>query len=168
VPVQEYRMALLDFIESEGRDLIEMFGASDLLRDLRARILGPDLGAGGKLTSRILQHTGARTPLALRAQDFNMGAEDVYRGQLSRSHLAEALEYLLKDCETVKNFGCLPGRFCHTGLSSLLGGRDMIEFVREAQSELKRTGELGGCRLVLTQLLLLVIGMHGENARITG
>ena len=97
-----------------------------------------------------------------------MAAEDVYRGPLRRSHLAEALEYLLKDCETVKNFGCLPGRFCHTGLSSLLGGRDMIEFVREAQSELKRTGELGGCRSVLTQLLLLVIGMHGENARITG
>jgi hypothetical protein len=168
VHVQEYRMALLDFIESEGRDLMEMFGAGDLLRDLRARIQSPELGAGGKLTSRILEHAGARTPLALRAQDFNMGAEDVYRGQLRRSHLAEALEYLLKDCETVKNFGCLPGRFCHTGLSSLLGGRDMIEFVREAQAELKRTGELGGCRSVLTQLLLLVIGMHGENARITG
>jgi hypothetical protein len=168
VHVQEYRMALLDFIESEGRDLIEMFGAGDLLRDLRARILSPELGAGGKLTSRILQHAGARSPLAMRAQDFNMGAEDVYRGDLRRSHLAEALEYLLKDCETVKNFGCLPGRFCRTGLPVLLGGRDVIEFVREAQSELKRTGELGGCRPVLTQLLLLVIGMHGENARITG
>ena len=168
VHVQEYRTALLDFIESEGRDLMEMFGAGDLLRDLRARIQSPELGAGGKLTRRILEHAGARTPLALRAQDFNMAAEDVYRGPLRRSHLAEALEYLLKDCETVKNFGCLPGRFCHTGLSSLLGGRDMIEFVREAQSELKRTGELGGCRSVLTQLLLLVIGMHGENARITG
>lgn len=168
VHVQDYRMALLDFIESEGRDLIEMFGADELLRDLRARILDPALGAGEKLTGRILKHVGARAPLALRAQEFNMGAEDVYRGELRRSHLAEALDYLLKDCETVKNFGCLPGRFCRTGLPVLLGGRDMIEFVREARSELKRTGELGECRPVLIQLLLLVIGMHGENARIIG
>jgi hypothetical protein len=168
VHVQDYRMALLDFIESEGRDVIELFGASDLLRDLRARITDPELGAGGKLTRRILKHAGARTPLALRAQEFNMGAEDVYRGELRTAHLAEALDYLLEDCETVKNFGCLPAQFCRTGLPALLGGRDVMEFAREARTELKRTGELGGCRPVLIQLLLLVIGMHSENARIIG
>ncbi len=168
VHVQEYRMALLDFIESEGRDVIELFGAGELLRDLRARITDPEQGAGGKLTRRILDHAGARTPLALRAQEFNMGAEEVYRGELRRSHLAEALDYLLEDCETVKNFGCLPAQFCRTGLPALLGGRDIMEFAREVRAELKRTGELGGCRPVLIQLLLLVIGMHAENARITG
>jgi len=168
VHVLEYRMALLDFIESEGRDVIELFGAGELLRDLRARITDPEHGAGGKLTRRILDHAGARTPLALRAQDFNMGAEAVYRGELRRSHLAEALDYLLEDCETVKNFGCLPAQFCRTGLPALLGGRDIMEFAREARTELKRTGELGGCRPVLIQLLLLVIGMHSENARLSG
>ncbi len=167
VHVQEYRMALLEFIESEGRDVIELFGADDLLRDLRARITDPELGAGGKLTRRILDHAGARTPLALRAQDFNMAAEDIYRGDLRTAHLAEALDYLLEDCKTVKNFGCLPAQFCRTGLPALLGGRDIMEFAREAQSELKRTGELGGCRPVLIQLLLLIIGMHSENARIS-
>jgi hypothetical protein len=35
-----------------------------------------------------------------------MAAEDVYRDGLRRSYLAEALEYLREDCETVKNFGC--------------------------------------------------------------
>lgn len=97
-----------------------------------------------------------------------MAAEEVYRGESRwRAHLAEALDYLLEDCETVKNFGCLPAQFCRTG-SLLLGGRDIMEFAREARAELKRTGELGGCRPVLIQLLLLVIGMHAENARITG
>ncbi len=168
VHVLEYRMALLEFIESEGRDLIELFGAGELLRDLRARIMDPGLGAGGKLTRRILEHAGARNPLSLRAQDFNMGAEDVYRGELRCAHLAEALEYLMEDCETVRNFGCLPGQFCRTGLPALLGGRDIMEFVRDARAELKRTGELGGCRTALIQLLLLVIGMHSENARIIG
>ena len=167
VHVSEYRMALLDFIESEGRDVIELFGAQELLRDLRARVADPELGAGGKLTRRILDHAGARTPLALRAQDFNMAAEDVYRGGLRAAHLAEALDYLEEDCQTVRDFGCLPAQFCRTKLPALLGGRDIMEFAREAKAELNRTGELGGCRPVLIQLLLLIIGMHGENARIS-
>ncbi|MDP3430102.1 MAG: hypothetical protein Q8R89_07205, partial [Desulfomicrobium sp.] len=168
VHVQEYRLALLEFIESEGRDLIELFGAGDLLRDLRARIHDPGLGAEGKLTRRILKHVGARSALSLRAQEFNMGAEEVYRGELHRAHLGEALDYLLEDCETVKNFGCLPAGFCRAGLPALLGGRDIVDFVREARDRLARTGELGEPRSVLTQLLLLVIGMHMENTRISG
>lgn len=166
VHVQEYRIALLEFMESEGRDLIELFGARELLRDLRARILDPALGVGGRLTRRILDHAGARNPLSLRAQEFNMGAEEVYRGELQRSHLAEALDYLLDDCETIKNFGCLPAGFCRAGLPALLGGRDVADFVREARDRLTRTGETGESRTVLTQLLLLVIGMHLENTRI--
>ena len=166
--VQEYRLALLDFIEREGADLVELFGARALLADLRSRILDPAQGAGGKLTRRILERTGARSPLALRGRDFNMAAEDVYRGELRRAHLAEALEYLREDCETVRNFGCLPDRFCRGGLAALLGGRDILDFARQAADELRQTGELNGCRPVLTRLLLLVIGMHRENARICG
>ena len=117
---------------------------------------------------RILEHVGARSALSLRAQEFNMGAEEVYRGELRRSHLVEALDYLLEDSETVKNFGCLPAGFCRTGLPALLGGRDIVDFVREARDQLARTGELGETRSVLTQLLLLVIGMHMETTRISG
>jgi hypothetical protein len=50
VHVPDYRMALLDFIETEGRDVIELFGAQELLRDLRARITGGMCdGRGGQL-----------------------------------------------------------------------------------------------------------------------
>jgi len=168
VHVQDYRLALLDFIEQEGSDLIELFGAAEMLADLRARILDPKLGVGGKLTRRIMSRTGSRSPLFLRARDFNMAAEDVYRGELRRSHLAEALQYLREDCETVHNFGCLPEQFCRTGLAALLGGRNIEDFAREAERELESTGELHGCRPVLLRLLLLVIGMHRDNARIFG
>jgi hypothetical protein len=166
--VAEYRLALLDFIEEQGADLIEMFGVRELLADLRARIMDPELGAAGKLTARVLARTGARTPLALRGRDFNMAAEDVYRGELQVSQLSEALQYLREDCEVVRNFGCLPDRFCRSGLASLLNGQDISDFSRQAHEELHRTGELRQCRPALTQLLLLVIGMHRDNARIHG
>jgi hypothetical protein len=126
------------------------------------------VGASGKLTRRILDRTGARSPLSLRGREFNMAAEDVYRGELRRAYLEEALDYLVEDCETVMNFGCLPGQFCRTGLPALLGGRDLLDFVRQARGELRQTGEFGGSRLVLTQLLILVMGMHRDNARIRG
>jgi hypothetical protein len=168
VHVQEYRLALIDFIHSEGADLVELFGAGELLRNLRARILDPSQGASGKLTRRILDRTGARSPLSLRGREFNMAAEDVYRGELRRAYLEEALDYLADDCETVRNFGCLPGQFCRTGLPALLGGRDLLDFVHQARGELRQTGEFGGSRLVLTQLLILVMGMHRDNARIRG
>ena len=168
VHVQEYRLALIDFIHAEGADLVELFGAEELLRNLRARILDPSQGASGKLTRRILDRTGARSPLSLRGREFNMAAEDVYRGELRRDYLEEALDYLAEDCETVRNFGCLPEQFCRTGLPALLGGRDLLDFVRQARGELRQTGEFGGSRLVLTQLLILVMGMHRDNARIRG
>lgn len=168
VHVQEHRLALLDFIETEGADLVELFGARDLLDDLRARVLDPALAAAGKLTRRVLERTGARSPLSLRGREFNLAAEDVYRGELRQTYLAEALEYLRQDCQTVTNFGCLPDQFCREGLAALLGGRDILDFTRQAGDELRQTGELSDCRLVLTQLLLLVIGMHRDSARIYG
>jgi hypothetical protein len=168
VHVLEYRLGLLDFIEREGADLVEMFGAAGLLADLRARILDPRLGAAGKLTRRVLERTGAPSPLSLRGREFNMAAEDVYRGELRLAYLAEALEYLRQDCRTVKDFGCLPEQFCRGGLAGLLGGRDILDFMRDVSDELRQTGELKGCRRSLTQLLLLVVGMHRDNARIHG
>lgn len=68
-------------------------------------------------------------------------------GKLRRAYLEEALDYLAEDCETVRNFGCLPGQFCRTGLPALLGGRDILDFVRQAQGELRQTGELAAVAL---------------------
>lgn len=166
--VQEYRLALLDFISSEGADLVEMFDARSLLDDLRARIRDPRLSVAGKLTKRVLGRAGARSPLALPARDFNVAAEMVYRDELRLSYLDEALGYLLDDCRTVADFGCLPEQFCRTGLPALLGGQNLLDFAREARDELSRTGGFGGCRQVLTQLLLLVIGMHRRDAALRG
>lgn len=165
---QEYRQGLLDFIENEGADVVEMCGARNLLADLRRRITLPALGAGGKLTRRVLDATGAKSPLDLRARDFNAATEEIYREDLRLDLLKEALDYLEEDCRTVTDFGCLPGSFCRAGLPALLGGRDLNEFVLQIRRELQDTGNIASARTTLTQLLLLIIGMHAENARICG
>lgn len=166
VHVQEYRLAALDFVLREGGDVVEMFAAQSLLSELQGRILDPARSASGKLTRRVLDRTGASSPLKLRAKDFNTAAEEVYREELRRDYLLEGLNYVAEDCQTVKNFGCLPEQFCRNGLARLLGGRDIVECIREAMDELRTTGELNRSRFVLTQLLLLIIGMHRDGARL--
>lgn len=163
---QEYRLSLIEFIEREGADLVEMCQAKGLLADLRLRVLEPRRGAGGKLTDRILDRIGAKTPHHVRAREFNLAAEDLYRSELRLELLAEAMDYLEEDCRTVTDFGCLPGQFCRTGLPALLGGRDVLEFMAEARRELREHKEINRSRGVLTNLLLLVIGMHADNARV--
>lgn len=163
---QEYRLALIEFIEREGADLIELCQAKGLLADLRLRILEPRRGAGGALADRILDRAGARTPHHLRAREFNLAAEDLYRSDLRLDLLAEAMDYLEEDCRTVKNFGCLPGQFCRVGLPALLGGRDVLDFMAEARRELRDRKEISRSRGVLASLLLLIIGMHADNARV--
>jgi hypothetical protein len=48
----------------------------------------------------------------------------------------------------------------------LLGGRDVLDFMAEAKRELRDRKELSRSRGVLTSLLLLIIGMHADNARV--
>jgi hypothetical protein len=162
---QEYRLGLIEFIEREGADLIELCQAKGLLADLRLRVLEPRRGAGGTLTTRILDRAGAKTPHHLRAREFNLAAEDLYRSDLRQDFLLEAMDYVAEDCRTVKNFGCLPGQFCRAGLPALLGGRDVLDFVAEARRELREHKEISASRRVLTSLLVLIIGMHADNAR---
>lgn len=160
---QEYRMGLIRVLREDGADLIENLGMDAPLRNLEYRLQHPETQASGTLTAGILQKAGAKTPFRLNKEEFNTAAERYYRDDLRQSYLHEGMRFFLKDCETVDAFGCLPEKFCHTGLHQLLGGANIVEYVRRIEddlvkeklplAELQRTGHL----------LLLVIGMHLNN-----
>jgi hypothetical protein len=152
VHVQEYRLALLDFMENDCPDLVDMFGIRDSLIRLRAGIQDPRLGAAGKLTRRILDHAGVRSPFSLRGWEFNMAAEEVYRHQLRRDYLLEALDYTAEDSTALARH--LP----HTDV-------DIPALIQEGRNALHRTGDLTPCVPALTGLLLTIIGIHKQEAR---
>ena len=76
----EYLKALLKVLQEDAADLIEILKLADLIRDLGERLEYPGIhSAAAKLVAAILQEAGARSPLSLKAEDFNLAAEKYYR-----------------------------------------------------------------------------------------
>ncbi|HJV67413.1 MAG TPA: hypothetical protein VJ550_16880 [Geomonas sp.] len=98
VKVNQYRLALLDVLKEDAADLIEMMGLSETISDLRQRLAVPEgFSAEGKLTRGILEEVNAKTPMKVKADEFNRGAERYYRGTLRRRHLEEGVRFLRQD-----------------------------------------------------------------------
>ncbi len=94
----DYRRALLAFLKDEAADLVESFGAQELLRRLETRLDDPEReSAAGKLTRGILDEAGASSWTGLSGAEFNLAAESYYRGTLRARHLREGLAQLETD-----------------------------------------------------------------------
>ncbi len=98
VRLAEYRQALVEIIRDDAPDLIESFGAEPLIESVQRRLAEPELhGVAGKLTTGILESSGARSPMHLSADEFNESAEEYYRGALRRRHVEEAMDLVLEN-----------------------------------------------------------------------
>ena len=85
---QEYLIGLTRLIQAEASDLIEMFGLKELLNDLGKRIQNPqEFSVSGRFTKAILDTVGAKSPMKVDADAFNLSAETYYRSSLKRDHL---------------------------------------------------------------------------------
>lgn len=92
VHVKEYRDALLRYLRAEAGDVIGMFGAGDLLRDMQERIDRPHgYSAHDKLTGGILDAAGVDSAFSLSAEEFNASAERYYRDRLRKTQFMEAM-----------------------------------------------------------------------------
>src|SRR5262245_66154090 len=75
-----------------------MFGLRETLADLKARLDDPaNHSAAGKLARGILENVDLRSPMQMKAEEFNLQAERYYRDTLRRRHIAEAFEFLIND-----------------------------------------------------------------------
>ncbi|MBP8980137.1 MAG: hypothetical protein KBG09_02705 [Syntrophobacterales bacterium] len=99
----EYRRALLKLIREDGADLLEMFDMGEVMEDLSRRLEEPeDHSAVDRLTAGILRKSGAASPLAQSASDFNLAAERYYREELRLRHCEESLNFLAEDLQTLE------------------------------------------------------------------
>jgi hypothetical protein len=140
----DYRRALMQTLLEDGADLIEMFGLRETVADLKARLDDPaNATAAGKLMRGILENTGLRSPMRLKAEEFNLQAERYYRDTLRRKHTAEAFGFLIDDLRALEKSAaqadgavrkalrdCLKGRRA-TEVAERLGARVMTEEATE-------------------------------------
>ena len=106
IDLRAFRLALVDYLESAAPDLVECLDVKGTLSDLRQRLEQPrDAAASGRLTGKILDQLGYRTPFQVPAETFNHGAETVYRETLRREHLHEAIGVLQQELEEPETLG---------------------------------------------------------------
>lgn len=93
----DYRLALVDFLRHKGVELIDTNGMAGTIELLSERLRDSRLSASGRLTAGILVKSGAKSPFDLRAEEFNLVAEEFYREDLRQQQMKEALVILAKD-----------------------------------------------------------------------
>ncbi len=126
----EYRKALWELIARDGLDLIEMMELEETMLDLKNRIEQPDeLSAAGRLTRGILADAGHRSPLSVRADEFNLAAEKFYRDKLRKKHIEEAISFLEDDILKLEQYADT-NESLREALRTINGGNKVVEYLR--------------------------------------
>ena len=134
---RHYLLALLDFVLLEGTDLIELLNLNDLMGDLRNRLEHPEqFSVAEKLTRGIVELAGAKSPMHLAAEEFNLAAEQYYRTVLRRQHLIEGLTILRDDLRSLSLSSDACGEDYNQALTYATDGRDAREFLERAWDDL--------------------------------
>lgn len=96
---QDFRLGLLEFIETKGAAVLAANQAHGVLARLRARLEDPAQSALSRLDRGVRDRLGVSDPLKAPAGDYNRAAEAYYREDLAAAHLEEALALVAKDLE---------------------------------------------------------------------
>lgn len=156
---REYCLALLNLLTEDGAELIEAAGLGGMIEDLRLRLTHPEThSATGKLTQGILNRLGARTPLKVKATEFNRAAELYYREDLSKRHLCEALSFLEQDLQRMNR--PVPRNSPLTGILE-----HPKTFFAEAWRELTTGSESSATVVALLNLMLLNFSRQADAAQ---
>jgi hypothetical protein len=106
-----YRRSVLEMISTQGQDLVELMGLEHNMKDLQTRIEpGTTTSAAARLTDAILDRTGAKNPLRVKADTFNTASEAYYREDLRIAYIREGFQDLQKDLKKAP----LPPLLIHT------------------------------------------------------
>ena len=133
----EYRRALLKILREDAADLIEMLGMRESIDELETRLNDPErYSTCGKLTSGILNMVGAKSPLALSADEFNQAAEKYYRTDLRNRHIREAFELLGEDMVKLENASDGLRQDIRSLLHSVLQETNIAKFLDGAKQEI--------------------------------
>jgi hypothetical protein len=160
---REYCRALVQLLLEDAADLIEAANLSGQMEELMLRLEQPErYSAAGKLTSGILDTVNARSPLAVSAKEFNLGAEKFYRETLRKRHMAEAFGFLEEECLKADLAADLDDTV-REALSTILEGKSALQFVTSGKREVLE--ERAPSSLLKRMIELLLVIIHQDTVR---
>jgi hypothetical protein len=170
VQIDDYRQALLQTLLEDGADLIEMFRMRETIADLKARLDdAANAGAAGKLARGILESAGEsaglRSPMRMKAEEFNLQAERYYRDTLRRRHIAEAFEFLIDDLRVVEKRAAQDAGDARNALRDCLNGRGAAKTAERLRPRIVADDATEDELRELINLTLLSIHQDMEESR---
>jgi len=161
---REYLAALVRKIRVDGAALIREIGMEETIRDLEDRVSRPEeCSAAGKLTRSILDRAGARSPMKLKAHEFNAAAERYYMNDLKQENMQEALTALKSCAAELDSMQSWRGGEYNQSLLAVLQGKNAADFIDSARDDLlaERLPQKKLAQLI--QLTLLVIDRNRKH-----
>ena len=160
---RQYRLALLSLLREEGESLIEMLNLKETGDDLARRLDNPaEFSVAEKLTRVIVREAGARSPMDLDAEEFNMAAERYYRSVLTKRHLFEGLNFLQEDLRSLDSGFILGGDDYRGAILYAIGDRRPSEFLEAVRDEV--SSERASPADLKKGINLLLISVHHDTA----
>jgi hypothetical protein len=133
----EYRKTLHAILCEDAADLIEAMQLKFTLEDLKMRLDFPaECSAAGKLTQAILSEVNSQQPLKVPAKEFNQAAEGIYREDLNKRHLSEALGCLEMDLRQLEQTSALKKENFSSMLNYCLPSQDIAAFLKRIKPAL--------------------------------
>jgi hypothetical protein len=118
------------------------------------------------MTSAILDIAGAKSPLKMKADDFNKAAEKFYRVDLKMRHVREAFRFLEEDLSRVEADSAKDKPEIIKALQFALNDQEASRFVsmakRRVLDEEISTGEL----IKLINLILISVGGDRSQSQV--
>jgi hypothetical protein len=116
-----------------------MLGLKETVDDLALRLECPDSHAtAGRLTGSILDSAGAKSPLNMKANDFNKAAEKFYRNDLKRHHIRDAFRLLEEDMNRIDAVYHNDKQMIRNALQFTLKDQDASQFLSITKQKVMR------------------------------
>jgi hypothetical protein len=132
--------------------------------DLELRVAYPaEYSASNRLTSGILKKAGAKTPLGISADEFNLCAEEYYRENLREKHMNEAFTLLMDDINSLDRSWASIDPKIKEALNTIMIPGNSPEFIRSMKSQIIK-GDLPLLYIItMIQLILILLYKDMKN-----
>lgn len=159
VKVEDYRLALVDYLHTEAGDVVEEQGSSALLAILRRRLVEPEHSAAGRLVGNTTETIRSfRKPERIPADTFNAATETYYRTELKRKHISEGLQVLTEDCIDLEKWD---NGYLKEVMRRIAPNMGVADYLKSISDDVLNETTSSGTAKNLLHLCLTVI--HNEN-----
>ena len=101
----EYILALIRLLETDGADLIDRGNLKQRLAALRSRLSGEKTSTFAKIIAGVNNELAGKTPFQVSADEFNTAMERYYRTELKTNQLRESFSVLIDECRQLDQLG---------------------------------------------------------------